>query len=218
MSKFIQIILSLIIVINISIISTFDYKPSYTAIIVECETTAYGSTFEVVVEPSWSKHGSKRFLDLVDNGYFTNIPIYRVVYNYIVGFGTNPNTKEWEKKYRPIIDESRRPEHNDYFRGFIGLQGVLNNVNTRNLDFYIAMTDNYELGTLKVWDVPFGFISKTSLDKVVGRFNGQYGDNYPNFDRGLEVAKIRNEGEEYLKKFPRIDRILSCRRKQKEEL
>jgi len=55
------------------------------------------SEIEVEVNPEWAPIGAKRFLDLIDNKYYDEARIYRVIPGFIAQWGVPADPKEWKK-------------------------------------------------------------------------------------------------------------------------
>ena len=71
-----------------------------------CDTTAGPWTVEV--HPSWSPNGAKRYLELVEDGFFTNLPLFRAVPGFLVQFGISMD-KDKNKKWEETIADDPYP-------------------------------------------------------------------------------------------------------------
>lgn len=80
---------------------------SSTATVVQCRSTQGNVT--MYIQPSWSEHGSKRFLELVDDNAFDALPIYRVHPGYAMQFGIRSNYDH--QKWTAIPDDSPTSLH-----------------------------------------------------------------------------------------------------------
>jgi len=65
-----------------------EYPPVTT---VECTTTKGSIEIEIYIE--WAPHGAARFLDLVYEGFFTDIAMFRTVDKFLSQFGISDNPK-----------------------------------------------------------------------------------------------------------------------------
>jgi hypothetical protein len=66
---------------------------------VECRTTASKDPFVIDVHHEWSPQGAKRFVDLVEDGFYKDICIFRSIKDFIAQFGISSNPemkKKWE--------------------------------------------------------------------------------------------------------------------------
>lgn len=157
----------------------------------------------------WSPIGAKRFLELVDDGYFNHLPLFRCMQNFICQFGPALPSAH-VKIYPPITDDPPRSDLRSFREGYVSFAGYA--PNTRETDLFIALAAAPSLGT-QPWETPIGYVTDASMAPV-RQFNTSYGDTYPT-GRGPERQKITAaDGDEYLKNnFPDLDYFLSCSRK-----
>jgi hypothetical protein len=78
-----------------------------TVIVVQCKSTQGNVT--MYIQPSWSEHGSKRFLELVDDNAFDAMPVYRVHPGCAMQFGIRSNYNN--QKWTAIPDDSPTTQH-----------------------------------------------------------------------------------------------------------
>jgi len=178
------------------------------AITVSCETTK--GNMQVVVKPDWSPLGAQRFLQLVDEGFFRDVPLFRCVDNFLCQFGAALPRQD-ARNYAPIKDDPKLPELRRFKRGFMSFAG--NGPNSRATHMFITLGENLEsLGTMP-WETPFGYVTQESMEKTARRFTTSYGDIAP-WGAGPDPQRIgAADGAEYLKKnFPLLDYIVSCSR------
>ena len=45
------------------------------------------------IKPEWAPLGAARFLELVESGYFSGVPFFRVVKDFLTQFGITPDKK-----------------------------------------------------------------------------------------------------------------------------
>lgn len=61
------------------------------------------------VNHAWSPLGADRFVELVKDGFFTDVALFRCVKNFLVQFGIAPDASSPKKKYwkerGPIQDD-----------------------------------------------------------------------------------------------------------------
>jgi peptidyl-prolyl cis-trans isomerase A (cyclophilin A) len=117
--------------------------------LVECETTKGSITIEVI--PSWAPLGAERFLELIDDSFFTNIALFRSVPKFLAQFGIsdNPVKKHWHRQ--AIRDD---PSLNlGIHKGYVSFAG--GGPNTRSTQIFIAFEDLDFLGK-EPWETPFG--------------------------------------------------------------
>jgi len=180
-----------------------------SAVRVLCVTTK--GDVEIVVQPDWSPVGAARFLQLVDDGFYKDIPLFRCVDNFLCQFGA-PLRRNDARSYSPIRDDLRMPALRNFRRGYMSFAG--NGPNSRSTHMFITLGDNIEaLGTMP-WETPFGFVTADSMQKTVSRFTTSYGDIAP-WGAGPDPQRIEAaDGAAYLKSnFPLLDYITSCSRR-----
>jgi cyclophilin family peptidyl-prolyl cis-trans isomerase len=178
------------------------------AVNVICETTK--GRIDIVVQPDWSPRGAARFLQLVDDGHFHDLPLFRCVANFLCQFGSMPPRPN-ARSYTTIPDDPKLPQLRNFRRGYMSFGG--NGDNSRATHMFITVGDNLDgLGTMP-WETPFGYVTDASMQSTVSRFTTSYGDIAP-WGKGPEPQRIEApDGASYLQiNFPDLDYIKSCRR------
>ncbi|MCU0373764.1 MAG: peptidylprolyl isomerase [Chitinophagaceae bacterium] len=104
------------------------------------ETTQ--GNFDIEARREWSPAGVDRLYQLIKHSYFTNIPVYRVVPNFVAQFGSldTTQTNPWDKTTLP--DE---PVKQSNLKGTISFARA--GKNTRGHQLYININDNVRLDT-----------------------------------------------------------------------
>jgi cyclophilin family peptidyl-prolyl cis-trans isomerase len=104
------------------------------------ETT--DGNFTIEAHREWSPAGVDRLYQLIKRGYFTDVPIYRVVPGYVAQFGLldSVKTAPWNKVELP--DE---PVITGNTSGTLAFARA--GKNTRGTQFYINLADNAKLDT-----------------------------------------------------------------------
>ncbi len=91
-----SVLLVLLALRAVAAFSTDSDLKWYTCTVSCCEDPV---VFEIHLD--WSPLGSERFVELVENGFFDEMALYRVVPNFLVQFGV-PSTAEqrrfWNEK------------------------------------------------------------------------------------------------------------------------
>ena len=164
--------------------------------------TSTKGVFTVESLREWAPYGVDRFYSLAKNGYYTNNAFFRVVPNFIVQFGINPNTitnSAWDKM--EIQDDTTVIANT---RGTLsyGTRGP----NTRTTHLIINFHDNS-----KHLDPTNPVIARVieGMDVVDKLYSGygdlpQFGGNSP------DPQRINREGSAFLKvEYPQLDYILS---------
>jgi peptidyl-prolyl cis-trans isomerase A (cyclophilin A) len=173
-----------------------------------CETTK--GPVDIAVYPEWSPLGAARFLQLVDDGFFKDVPLFRCVENFLCQFGSVP-PRPGAKTYSTIRDDPKVPSLRHFQRGFLSFAG--NGEHSRSTHMFIVLGEQIDsLGTMP-WETPFGLVQADSMRNVVARFNTSYGD-IPPWGAGPHPSRIEAaDGAAYLRRnFLALDYIRSCRR------
>ncbi len=130
-----------------------------TSIEVVCETSK--GPLEIVVMPAWSPRGAERFLQLVDDGYYSNLPLFRCIDHFVCQFGPKP-PRSGAKNYPPLIDDAKKPDLRYFKPGFLSFAGYA--PNTRTTHVFIALAAPESLGAQPWSSVPLsltGLVSDT---------------------------------------------------------
>lgn len=173
---------------------------------VKCQTTK--GVLDIVVMNDWGPRGAARFLQLVDDGFYTGLPFFRCMDQFICQFGAavpKPNAKA----YSPIPDDMQRADLRNFHRGYLSFAG--SGPNTRSTHAFISFGDIPSLGA-NSWETPFGYLAPSSME-TLSLLTTVYGEMAPG-GQGPDPQKIAApDGAAYLKKnFPRLDYFVSCAR------
>lgn len=182
-------------------------SPAAADVHVNCETTK--GPLEITVKPEWSPLGARRFLELVDDGYFTHLPLFRCIEGFVCQFGAAlPGPPR--KTYAVIADDPPRAALRAFKPGYLSFAGY--GPHSRATHIFIALNSVPSLGT-QPWETPFGFVSELTFTSTVKQFNTSYGETAPR-GHGPEPQKIEApNGAMYLQEnFPQLDYFMNCSR------
>ena len=157
--------------------------------------------FDIEAKREWSPEGVDRLYQLIKNGFYTDIAIFRVIPNFVAQFGIHNDSivnQSW-RKYK--LNDEEVLEKNvkgtiSYARG---------GVKTRSTQLYINLKDNNRLDTYKSDGVTgFPVIAKViSGMENVEKFYDGYGSKL-----GNRQDSIQTYGNAFIRKnFPKIDYI-----------
>lgn len=123
---------------------------------VKCMTTKGPLVIEVYRD--WAPLGADRFLELVKDGFFTDIAFFRCVRGFLTQFGISddPSKKHWHRKEikdDPNLGLGIRKNYLSYAGG---------GPNTRSTQLFIAFEDLDFLGK-EPWETPFGTFNVAML-------------------------------------------------------
>ena len=183
------------------------------AIHVECQTTK--GVLNFIIRRDWAPLGADRFLNLVDDGYLTDIALFRCMKDFVCQFGAKP----LGKVYPPLADD---PPGRPFQRGYLSFAGA--GVGSRSSHLFIALGAGVGAGAragagagaggalgTQPWETPIGYVTDETISSTVSAFNTSYGESAP-AGRGPDPLKIQAaDGAEYLRRnFPDLDFIQSC--------
>jgi len=156
-------------------------------------------TFVVTVHRAWAPRGADRFYNLVRNGFYDDVSLFRVIPGFVVQFGISSKpsiARVWANAN--IRDD---PVKHANTRGTITFADA--GPNTRSTQVFVNLVDNGRLGRLGF--APFGEV--TSGMSVLGKLYSGYGEQ-PASAQGQMVE----QGKAFLERtFPRLDSILTAR-------
>ncbi|MGE4131863.1 MAG: peptidylprolyl isomerase [Bdellovibrionales bacterium] len=179
-------------------------EPASRDVHVSCETTK--GPIRITIHPEWSPRGAARFLELVDDGFFTNLPMFRCMAGFLCQFGAKPGQPS---RYTPIQDDPRPTPAGAFEPGYLSFAGY--GKNSRANHIFISLAAVPSLGQ-QPWETPLATVDPSSME-VVKSFETRYGDSMPR-GQGPEPQKIEApDGPQYLRSnFPDLDYFVSCER------
>jgi cyclophilin family peptidyl-prolyl cis-trans isomerase len=159
--------------------------------------------FEITAERKLSPLAVDRFYQLIKSGYFTNIPIYRVVPNFVAQFGSLDSNLDnaWSAN---ILNDEPVLKSNDVGTIAFARAGK----NSRGTQLFINLKNNSRLDTVSYGEtLGFPVIAYISngMD-VVNDFYKGYGDE----PRQKLDSSISNIPEFIQKNYPKLDYIKSA--------
>jgi len=166
------------------------------------ETTK--GNFDIVARRAWSPKGVDRLYQLIKNGYYNDVAIFRVVPNFVAQFGIHNDTlinKSWRKfgiDDEPVLAKNKA----------MSLSFARGGVKTRSHQIFINLKDNHRLDELAYSGVKgFPVIAKVIAGKDnVLKFHDGYGDKL-----GRKQDSINQFGNTFLReKFPKVDYIIKA--------
>lgn len=201
MRSFILVAFLTFLVCSLSGSKAVNIKDPEVSARVSCETTKGPLVIEIYRE--WAPAGADRFLELVRDGFYSDIALFRCVRDFLTQFGISdkPKYKHWHNKNIPDDPNLHIPIK----KNMISYAG--GGPNTRSTQLFIAFEDLAFLGK-EPWETPFGAVveGQQTLDSLYK----DYGD-IPPFGAGPDQQKLHNRGNSYIKtEFPNTDFILSC--------
>jgi len=140
-----------------------------------CETTK--GSIDIVVENEWSPRGAERFLELVKEGFFKDVPLFRCVDEFLCQFGYKEPTPG-EKRWSTIKDDPKgQATPKKFKRGYISFAG--GGKNTRDNHLFVTLGENVSSLGREFWETPIGYVTPESMESVVSQWTTKYGDMAP---------------------------------------
>jgi cyclophilin family peptidyl-prolyl cis-trans isomerase len=179
-----------------------------------CQTTK--GPLNALVHEKWAANGAKRFLEVVQSGYFSSgVPMMRCIKGFLCQFGLN-NDPVRSKQFKETLpdDPNWLPEGKEHRtnekgvkrfpRGYLAYAG--GGINTRDIQFIVSLVDVETLAGGSPWEVPWGeLVGKHSFDTLSRIYTGYGEDGPPQGTLWAEgMTKISRA------KFPKLDYITSC--------
>jgi cyclophilin family peptidyl-prolyl cis-trans isomerase len=175
-----------------------------SVVMVRLSTTKGEIMLKIV--PNWAPLGAQRFLQLVDDGYYSEIAIYRAVPKFLVQFGIVKD-KSRTGKYKKIQD--------DPLCGIPIQDGTVifaaAGANTRKSTVCLFLGDYPQLGS-SPWETPIGKVVPQSMTTLHSIFTG-YGDIPQCGGKGPDPHKLEELGNDYIvREFPKCDYVTGATR------
>ena len=116
---------------------------------VQCSTTKGDLLIEIY--PEWAPLGASRFLELVQDQFYTNIAFFRCVKHFLTQFGITEDITKKHWHNNQIKDDPNL--HLGIKQNYLSFAG--GGPNTRSTQLFIAFEDLDFLGN-EPWETPFG--------------------------------------------------------------
>lgn len=168
---------------------------------IHCASTV--GDFHIKLDRSYSPKGVDRFIELVDDGFFSDMLLYRVIPGFLVQFGVAAMpamTRKWTQGKR-IQDE---PNKVKFRKGTVSFAG--NGKDSRDCHVFVALEPNgANLGGAP-HEATLGHVVETEVfEKVARNFQAT---GYP--DTGSLQGALVQKGNIAASDYPKLDRIIKC--------
>ena len=155
--------------------------------------------FHVTVDRALSPKGVERFLALVEDGFFTDMLLYRVIPGFLVQFGVAAVPEVSEKwNNERLKDEANRGAFRE---GTLSYAGA--GANSRSCHFFVALEPNGTRLGKAMHEAAIGYVDEVEVFRQVVRNFQEAGYS----DTGLYSALMREGNAAAAESFPRLDRI-----------
>uniref|UniRef100_A0A7S4V502 PPIase cyclophilin-type domain-containing protein n=1 Tax=Alexandrium monilatum TaxID=311494 RepID=A0A7S4V502_9DINO len=159
-----------------------------SAVLVQLETTQGPLRLKLV--PEWAPLGVERFLRLVDENFYREVPIYRGIPNFLLQFGVVKDPIRMNR-YDKIPDDPLRGV--PYLDGMVGFAAA--GSNTRTCTVCLFLGDVPGLGQNSV-ETPIGRICPESMERLHSLHLP--GDIPQCGGTGPDPQKLAEEGNDYI--------------------
>jgi len=164
------------------------------------ETTQ--GNFDIFAKREWSPAGVDRLYQLIKNEFYNDVPIFRVVPNFVAQFGIN-NDSVKNKGWRGVgVDDEPVIKSNELMTVSFARGGV----RSRTTQIFINLKDNSRQLDEADYSGVKGFpviAEVTSGKENIQKFYGKYGDRL-----GRRQDSIHLYGNKFIRtKYPEIDFI-----------
>jgi len=160
--------------------------------------------FEIEAKREWSPKAVDRLYQLIKNGFYTDIAIYRVVPGFVAQFGihNNKTVNDFWDKYK-VIDEPVIEKNKAMTISFARA-----GKNSRGTQLFINLKNNNNLDRIASNGVKgFPVVAKiVSGEETAKKFYSGYGDKL-----GMKQGNIRKFGNEFIRnKYSKTDFIIKA--------
>jgi len=172
-----------------------------------CETTVRNGdgVLEIELWPTVAPNGVQRVVELVEDGFFNDLPFFRAIQGFLIQFGISPSAemqRRWNKRGN-IVDDPHPSPPIAFTDGIVSFAGY--GRDSRSTHLFLTLGSQPGLGK-SPWEVPVGRVAK-GIDVLHAIYTG-YGDRV---DQGRLDPTRGHGATAYLEGFPKLDRFRSCR-------
>jgi peptidyl-prolyl cis-trans isomerase A (cyclophilin A) len=158
--------------------------------------------FHVSLDRALSPRGVDRFLELVEDGFFEDMLLYRVLPGFLVQFGVAADpamSAKWNNVR--LKDEQNRGA---FRAGTVSYAG--SGAHSRSCHFFVALEPQGAKLGKAMHEAAIGYVDEVEVfEQVVRNFQAA---GYP--DTGLYSALLREGNSAAAERFPKLDRIHSA--------
>jgi cyclophilin family peptidyl-prolyl cis-trans isomerase len=167
--------------------------------LVKCETTA--GDFTIEMHRDWAPLGYDRFIELVEDSFFTDQIIYRKIPGFLVQYGVAADSTvqaRWQNAKFPDDENKQIP----FTKGTVSFAG--NGKNSRSSHIFISDEPHGNNLGNALHERPFGRIADTEEQKFLDNVNNEYGDI-----TSLQ-GKLVQQGNAAAAAYPNLSRFKTC--------
>jgi len=174
-----------------------------SAPVVTCASTA--GPFTITLKPEDSPQGVSRFLELVDDKFFDDMLMYRVIGGFLVQFGVAAHPEEQAKWQDATIEDE--PNREPFREGTLSFAG--GGVNSRSCHLFVALGPNgAQLGHAP-HETTLGHLDAAGIATFKRVVSNHEAAGYP--DTGELQGALVEQGNDAAANFPKLDYIKTCK-------
>jgi cyclophilin family peptidyl-prolyl cis-trans isomerase len=187
--------------------------PAPTADLVAVVCTTTKGPLKITINQAWAPVGAQRFLDLLDDNFFDEHPLYRAVDNFLVQFGMAADPQLTQKWTQETITDDPDPQL-QFRPGVLCFAG--SGPNSRDTSLFLATSTNPgQLAAFgeNLWERPLGYVTE-GLDVLLNFYTG-YGDMAEQGGQGPSQSTLSKQGTTDLgfkAQYPKLDYLIECHR------
>jgi len=169
--------------------------------VIVCDTTVKVGDGHIRIElwPEKAPVGVQRFIELVKDKFFDNLPMFRAIPHFLIQFGIQPDItlqQKWQAKGTIKDDPSKSTPFTDGIVSFAGY-----GEDSRSTHLFLTLGNQPGLGK-SPWEVPVG--------KVVGGMDVMHGI-YTGYGDTVDQSRLHGEhAAGYWASFPQLDSFKKC--------
>jgi cyclophilin family peptidyl-prolyl cis-trans isomerase len=173
-----------------------------------CSLQTTKGRLSIRVIPSLAPIAAARWADLLQDGFFDDLPVYRALAGFLLQFGVTKGGSG-AGKYPPLPDDAHRGI--PIAKGSIIFAAA--GPNTRRATVCIFLDDLPQFGN-NSWETPFAYVEDDDeSQRVLAALHTEYGDIPQCGGKGPDPIRLETEGPDFIRKeFPGIDFVTSAAR------
>ena len=163
----------------------------------------------LTIRKDWAPRGAQRVLEMIDDGFFDRVGLFRSVSGFLTQFGAKPGAP-----LPAIADDPLRHDLLPLPAGVLSFAG--SGPNSRAQQLWLSLGADIGLGK-QVWETPVGYLRTAKDVQTLHEVYTGYGDMPQQGGRGPNPHRVSApDGEVYLREnFPHLTWIAGCAREQR---
>lgn len=187
----------------LALLSSIVALKNTSAQVVTCASTA--GPFTITLKPEDSPQGVSRFLELVEDKFFEDMLMYRVIGGFLVQFGVAARPEEQAKWQDATIEDE--PNREPFREGTLSFAGA--GTNSRSCHLFVALGPNgAQLGHAP-HETTLGHLDEAGIATFKRVVSNHEAARYP--DTGDLQEALVEQGNSAAANYPKLDYIKTCK-------